>query len=84
MFFKEFPKTLYSFDFKNDSPTVIANIFSRFKIRSSVLNNTVAFYKYQLQAKNPTLRCKVVTKPLVERRFGYVLHYVAGSLKPET
>ena len=49
MFFREFPKTLYSFDFKNDSPTVIANIFSRFKIRSSVLNNTVAFYKYQLQ-----------------------------------
>ena len=49
MFFKEFPKTLYSFDFKNDSPTVIANIFSRFKIRSNVLNNTVAFYKYQLQ-----------------------------------
>ena len=36
MFFKEFPKTLYSFDFKNDSPTVIANIFSRFKIRSSL------------------------------------------------
>ncbi len=49
MYFTEFPKTLYSFDLKNDSPTIITNIFSRFKIRSKVLNNAVAFYKYQVR-----------------------------------
>lgn len=49
MYFKEFPKTLYSFDLKNDSPTLITNVFSRFKIRSKILNNALAFYKYQIQ-----------------------------------
>lgn len=49
MYFAEFPKTLYAFDLKNDSPVLIANIFSRFKIRSKVLNNALAFYKYQVR-----------------------------------
>lgn len=49
MFFRNFPKTLYSFDIKNDSPTVVTNIFSRFSFNSAVLNNTYAYYRYQLQ-----------------------------------
>lgn len=49
MYFSQFPKTLYTFDFKNKSPTVITNIFSRFKIRSKVINNALAFYKYQIK-----------------------------------
>lgn len=48
MYFRNFPKTLYSFDFSGTSPTTITNIFSRFTINSNVLNNAFAFYKYQL------------------------------------
>lgn len=49
MYFRHFPKTLYAFDLKNDSPSLVTNIFSRFKLRSQVLTNAYAFYKYQLQ-----------------------------------
>ena len=48
MYFSSFPKTYYSFDLKNQSPTVVTNIFTRFKIKSTVLNNISAFYKYQI------------------------------------
>lgn len=48
MYFRIFPKTFYTFDLKNNSPVAITNIFSRFKIRSAVLNNALAFYKYQV------------------------------------
>lgn len=48
-YFTSLPKILYSFDLKNDSPKVVSNIFSRFKIREEVLANVYAFYKYQLQ-----------------------------------
>ena len=48
-YFTALPKTLYSFDLKNDSPKVVSNIFSRFKIKEEVLANVYAFYKYQLQ-----------------------------------
>jgi hypothetical protein len=48
-FFRSIPKTLYSFDFKNQSPKVITNIFSRFKVKSSVLTNAFAFNKYQIE-----------------------------------
>lgn len=49
MFFKNFPKTLYSFDLSGSSPTAVTNIFSRFSFNSAVLNNAYAFYKYQIQ-----------------------------------
>jgi len=48
-YFRAMPKTLYTFDFKNQSPKVITNIFSRFKVKSEVLKNAYAFYKYQLE-----------------------------------
>jgi hypothetical protein len=48
-YFTAIPKILYSFDLKNDSPKIVSNIFSRFKIREEVLANVYAFYKYQLK-----------------------------------
>jgi hypothetical protein len=49
MYFNRFPKTPYAFNLKDDSLVAATNIFSRFKIRSAVLNNTMAFYKYQVE-----------------------------------
>ena len=48
MYFRNFPKTLYSFDFSGSSPASVTNIFTRFSINSSVLNNAFGFYKYQI------------------------------------
>lgn len=48
-YFRSFPKILYSFDFKNQSPTIITNILARFKVKSEVLNNAFAYYKYQIK-----------------------------------
>lgn len=48
-YFKAFPKTVYSFDFKNQSPTVVTNILARFKIKSEILNNAYTQYKYLVQ-----------------------------------
>jgi len=48
-YFNSLPKMLYSFDFVNQSPTVVTNIFNRFAIKQEVLNQINAFYKYQLQ-----------------------------------
>ena len=48
-FFRAIPKTFYTFDFKNQSPKVITNIFSRLKVKSSVLTNAFAFNKYQIE-----------------------------------
>jgi len=48
MYFRNFPKTLYSFDFSGSSPASVTNIFARFSINSSVLNNAFGFYKYQI------------------------------------
>lgn len=49
MYFSQFPKKLYTFDFSQKNPTQVTDIFSRFKISSSVLNNTVGFYQYQIR-----------------------------------
>ena len=49
MFFRIFPKTPYSFDLTGSSPKTVTNIFSRFSFNSAVLNNTYAFYKYQIE-----------------------------------
>ena len=49
MYFSQFPKKLYTFDFSQKNPTQVTDIFSRFKISSSVLNNTVGYEKYQLR-----------------------------------
>jgi hypothetical protein len=48
MYFRTFPKTLYSFDLSGSSPVAVTNIFSRFSFNSAVLNNAFAFYKYQI------------------------------------
>ena len=49
MFFKTFPKTLYTFNLKDESPKAVTNIFSRFRMKTDVINNAYAMYKYQLQ-----------------------------------
>lgn len=49
MYFSQFPKKLYTFDFSKGNPTLITDIFSRFKFKSSVLNNAVAYDRYQLR-----------------------------------
>jgi hypothetical protein len=50
MFFSQFPKTLYGFDFtSNSSIKTVTNIFKRFRFNDSVLNNALAFYKYQCE-----------------------------------
>lgn len=49
MYFSQFPKKLYTFDFTKKNATQVTDIFSRFKISSSILNSTVGFYKYQLR-----------------------------------
>lgn len=47
-YFSSFPKLLYSFDLKNMSPDVVTNIFTRIRLRSDVVKNSLAYYKYQL------------------------------------
>jgi|LakMenE01Jun11ns_1017448.scaffolds.fasta_scaffold9922992_2 hypothetical protein len=50
MLFSQFPKTLYGFDFtSNSSVKTVTNIFTRFRFNDSVLNNALAFYKYQCE-----------------------------------
>jgi hypothetical protein len=49
MFYRAFPKTYYSFDFKNDSPIAVTNIFTRIKLKSEIMDNVYAFYKYQIE-----------------------------------
>lgn len=46
MFFNSFSKTAYSFDFVNQSPTVVTNIFNRIRMRTEVLQNALSYYKY--------------------------------------
>ena len=48
MLFKLFPKKYYAFDLKNDSLKTVTDIFTRFKIRSKVLQNSLVFEKYQV------------------------------------
>lgn len=48
MYFQNFPKMLYSFDLSGTSPVAVTNIFTRFSINSSVVDNAYAFYKYSL------------------------------------
>lgn len=50
MYFKQFPKIGYSFDLSERGKlSAVTNIFARFKLRDSVLNNAYALYKYQYQ-----------------------------------
>jgi hypothetical protein len=48
-YFRALPKTLYGFDFANESPKAATNIFARFRTKPEVLNNAYAYYKYQLE-----------------------------------
>lgn len=48
-YFKSLPKMYYSFDLANQSPKVVTNIFSRFKFKQNVLDNTLIYYKYQVK-----------------------------------
>lgn len=48
MYFRYFPKTLYSFELNNQNALSVTNIFARFKFNSQVLNNAYAMYKYQI------------------------------------
>lgn len=49
MYFNKFPKTLYSFDFVNQSPQVVTNIMTRVRTKYNIADNAVVFYKYQLE-----------------------------------
>jgi len=50
MYFSQFPKIGYTFDFTNQGKvSAVTNIFARFRINDSVLNNSLAFYKYQVE-----------------------------------
>jgi hypothetical protein len=50
MYFKQFPKIGYSFDLSERGKiTAVTNIFTRFKIKESVLNNAYSLYKYQYE-----------------------------------
>jgi hypothetical protein len=50
MYFRQFPKIPYSFDLSNQGTiAAVTNIFARFSINSSIVNNSVAFYKYQVE-----------------------------------
>lgn len=81
MFYRLFPKTLYSFDFKNDSPAVVTNIFSRLKFKSEIMDNTYAFYKYQLQdGDTPEL---VSYKEYGDPTYHWVICYVNNLLDPQ-
>jgi hypothetical protein len=48
MYFRYFPKTLYSFELNSQNALSVTNIFARFKFNSQVLNNAYAMYKYQI------------------------------------
>lgn len=48
MYFRYFPKTLYSFELNSLNALSVTNIFARFKFNSQVLNNAYAMYKYQI------------------------------------
>jgi len=48
MYFKLFPKVFYSFNYKDSSFVASTNLFSRFKVKDSILENALAFYKYQV------------------------------------
>jgi Base plate wedge protein 53 len=49
MFFGAFPKTAYTFNFKEQNPDIVTNIFSRVRMRTEVLQNSLSYYKYQVQ-----------------------------------
>lgn len=49
MFFSSFPKTAYTFDYKNQSPAIVTNIFTRIRMRAEVLQNALSYYKYQIR-----------------------------------
>lgn len=50
MYFRQFPKIPYSFNLTNEGTVAaVTNIFARFNLKSDVVDNTSAFYKYQVE-----------------------------------
>lgn len=50
MYFRQFPKIPYSFNFTNEGTlTAVTNIFARFNLKSDIVDNSSAFYKYQVE-----------------------------------
>lgn len=50
MYFSQFPKIPYSFNLTNEGKiAAVTNIFARFNINSSIVDNASAFYKYQVE-----------------------------------
>jgi hypothetical protein len=50
MYFRQFPKIPYSFNLTDQGTvTAVTNIFARFSINSSIVDNAFAFYKYQVE-----------------------------------
>lgn len=81
MYFKSFPKTLYAFNLQSESPEVVTNIFARFKLRSDVLTNAYAFYKYQLMdGDTPEI---VAYKQYGDATYHWVICLVNGLNDPQ-
>lgn len=81
MFYRLFPKTYYSFDFKNDSPTLVTNIFTRLKLNSEVMQNVYAFYKYQIQdGDTPEL---VAYKQYGSTEYHWIICFVNDLMDPQ-
>lgn len=50
MYFRQFPKIPYSFNLTNQGKVAaVTNIFARFNINSDIVDNSSAFYKYQVE-----------------------------------
>jgi len=81
MYFRVFPKALYSFDLTGSSPVAVTNIFSRFSFLQEVLNNAYAFYKYQIvQGDTPEI---VATKLYGDPTLHWVICMTNNIIDPQ-
>lgn len=81
MYFNQFPKIGYSFDLsENGTLTSATNIFARFKLNDSVLNNAYAFYKYQyLDSDTPEI---VSFKEYGDPQYHWVISMINQVMDP--
>lgn len=81
MYFKLFPKTFYTFNYKENSSVVATDIFSRFKFRESALNNALTFYKYQV-TDGETAEI-IAHKVYDDSRFHWIICMVNDIIDPQ-
>jgi len=49
MYFQEFPKGLYTFNYANETPKLATNILARTRFNPNIITNASVFYKYMLK-----------------------------------